>query len=108
MITEDIIRKGLSYVLEPDLKKDLISANLVSGITIQGNKVAFTLKINNPAMHSKQRMEEAVLHNLQLHVSEDIEVDIDFVPLEKHQSKIFKQIKYQSKAPTPVLKLHVK
>jgi ATP-binding protein involved in chromosome partitioning len=87
MITEDIVRKGLSYVIEPDLKKDLISANLVSGINIQGNKIAFNLKINNPAMHSKQRMEEAVLHYLQLHVSEDVEVEIDFTPLEKHQSK---------------------
>lgn len=87
MITEDKVKKGLSYVIEPDLKKDLISANLVSSIQIQGNKVAFDLKISNPAMHSKQRMEEAVLHYLQLHVSEDVEVEINFSALEKHQSK---------------------
>lgn len=87
MITEDKVKKGLSYVIEPDLKKDLISANLVSSIQIRGNKVAFDLKISNPAMHSKQRMEEAVLHYLQLHVSEDVEVEINFSALEKHQSK---------------------
>ncbi len=87
MITEDKVRKGLSYVIEPDLKKDLISANLVSSMQIQGNKVAFDLKISNPAMHSKQRMEEAVLHYLQLHVAEDVEVQINFIPLEKHQNK---------------------
>ncbi|UTW68246.1 Mrp/NBP35 family ATP-binding protein [bacterium SCSIO 12643] len=38
-------------------------------------------------MHSKQRMEEAVLHYLKIHVSEDVEVEIDFIPLDKHQNK---------------------
>lgn len=87
MITENKVMKGLSYVIEPDLKKDLVSANLVSSMQIQGNKVAFDLKISNPAMHSKQRMEEAVLHYLKMHVSEDVEVQINFIPLEKHQNK---------------------
>ena len=87
MITEKDIIKGLSYVMEPDLKKDIVSANLVSGMSIKGNEVSFKLKISNVAMHSKQRMEEAVLHNLHLRVSEDITVNIEFIPLEKHQSK---------------------
>lgn len=87
MITENSVMKGLSYVIEPDLKKDLVSANLVSGLKIEGNVVSFNLKISNPAMHSKQRMEEAVLHYLKIHVSEDVEVEIEFVPLEKHQNK---------------------
>lgn len=38
-------------------------------------------------MHSKQRMEEAILHYLHLHVSNEIEIHIHFVPLEKHQNK---------------------
>jgi ATP-binding protein involved in chromosome partitioning len=87
MITENAVMKGLSYVIEPDLKKDLVSANLVSSMQIQGNLVAFDLKISNPALHSKQRMEEAVLHYLHLHVSPDVEVKINFIPLEKHQNK---------------------
>ena len=87
MITEKDVIKGLSYVIEPDLKKDLVSANLVSGMNIKGNQISFTLKISNPAMHSKERMEEAVLHYLKLHVSEDIEVEINFVPLDRHQNK---------------------
>jgi len=87
MITDNAVIKGLSYVIEPDLKQDLVSAGLVSEVKVEGNNVAFTLKISNPAMHSKQRMEEAVLHYLHLHVSEDIELDIKFVPLAKHQNK---------------------
>tara|TARA_R110002050_G_scaffold149463_1_gene275994 strand:- start:12564 stop:13637 length:1074 start_codon:yes stop_codon:yes gene_type:complete len=87
MITEKDVIKGLSYVIEPDLKKDLVSANLVSGVKIKGNEISFKLKISNIAMHSKQRMEEAVLHYLKLHVSEDVEVNIEFEPLERHQNK---------------------
>lgn len=87
MITEESVMKGLSYVVEPDLKKDLVSANLVSELSIKENVVSFNLKISNPAMHSKQRMEEAVLHYLKMHVSEDIEVEIEFIPLDKHQNK---------------------
>ena len=87
MITENSVIKGLSYVIEPDLKQDLVSAGLVSDVKINGNEVSFSLKISNPAMHSKQRMEEAVLHYLHLHVSEDITVDINFIALEKHQNK---------------------
>lgn len=87
MITENSVMKGLSFVIEPDLKKDLVSAGLVSDVKIDGDTVSFSLKISNPAMHSKQRMEEAVNHYLQLHVSENIIIDINFIPLEKHQNK---------------------
>lgn len=73
--------RGLSLVIEPDLKKNLVEANLVGNMRIQGNKVSFDLKINNPAMHSKQRMTEAVEHYLQQHVSKDIEVEIHYIPL---------------------------
>ena len=32
---------------------------LVSNIAIDGNSVSFDVKVSNPAMHSKKRMEEA-------------------------------------------------
>lgn len=87
MITEEQVLKGLSYVIEPDLKKDLVSANLVTNIKIDGQKIAFDLKISNPAMHSKQRMEEAVEHYLKLNISDDVEVEVNFIALPKHQNK---------------------
>lgn len=85
MFSEKEVLKGLSYVVEPDLKKDIISADLVSDLKIDGNKVSFNLKITNPAMHSKQRMQEAVDHYLKLHVSEEIETDITFSAIPKPQ-----------------------
>jgi ATP-binding protein involved in chromosome partitioning len=59
------IEKALSYVIEPDLKKDIVSLGLVSGIEIQGKTVQFAVKVSNPAMHNKKRMEEACIHHVQ-------------------------------------------
>ena len=81
MITEEKVREGLSFVIEPDLKKNIIDANLVSDLKIEGNKVSFTLKVNNPAMHNRKRMEQAVEHNLKSRVNKDIEVSVDVVAL---------------------------
>ncbi len=79
--------KGLSYVIEPDLKKNIVEANLVSGLKIKGNQVSFDLKINNPAMHNRQKMEEAIEHYLHQYVSKDIEVEVNFIPLPKNPNQ---------------------
>ncbi|MFD1551754.1 chromosome partitioning protein [Putridiphycobacter roseus] len=58
-ISADQVTAALSKVIEPDLKKDIITLGLVSNIQVEDNKVAFTVQISNPAMHSKKRMQEA-------------------------------------------------
>ena len=59
IITVDKIKEVLSNVVEPDLKKDIVQLNLVEDIVINGNNVSFTVKVSNPAMHNKKRMEDA-------------------------------------------------
>ena len=59
--TEDLQQKileALSYVMEPDLKKDIVALGLVSNVVVNGQSVSFDVKVNNPAMHSRKRMEE--------------------------------------------------
>ncbi len=58
-LTNDNLLKALSNVIEPDLKKDIVALNLVSNILIEGNNISFTVRVSNPAMHSKKRMQEA-------------------------------------------------
>lgn len=101
MITEDKVKEGLSFVIEPDLKKNIIEANLVSDIKIEGNKVSFTLKVNNPAMHNRKRMEQAVEHYLKQHVSPDVEADVNIIALsgnegdrEQGQRKHLSEVKH--------------
>ena len=51
-------------ITEPELKKDLLSANLVEQLEIEDNKVVLTVAISNPALHARKRMQEAIEFNL--------------------------------------------
>ena len=64
-ITKEQILDALSNVIEPDLKKDIVSLGLVSEIEIDGMNIKFNLRISNPALHSKKRMEQACTFNLE-------------------------------------------
>lgn len=74
MITQDKVLDALSHVIEPDLKKDIVQLGLVSNVKITGNTVSFTVKINNPAMHGRKRMEEACVHQVKRHLGDDVAV----------------------------------
>ncbi|MEQ8624726.1 MAG: Mrp/NBP35 family ATP-binding protein [Vicingaceae bacterium] len=76
-VTFEKIREALSFVVEPDLKKDIIALDLVSNIEFQANKIRFDLKISNPAMHNRKRMEEACEHQLKRLLGKDITVEVN-------------------------------
>lgn len=48
-MTQDDILKALSSVQEPDLKKDLVTLNMVRDININGNDISFTVVLTTPA-----------------------------------------------------------
>jgi len=77
------ITEALSFVIEPDLRKDIISLDLVSNIQYQNGVVSFELKISNPAMHNKKRMEEACIHQLKRFLGSEIEVEINISAMGK-------------------------
>lgn len=74
-MTEQQILDALAKVIEPDLKKDVVELGLVSNISIEGNKVTFDVKVSNPAMHSKKRMEEACCFAVERAFGSDVEVE---------------------------------
>jgi ATP-binding protein involved in chromosome partitioning len=58
------ILKALSTVEDPDLKRDLVSLNMIKDVHISANKVAFTVVLTTPACPLKEKIrhdcEEAV------------------------------------------------
>ena len=60
-ISKQSILEALSAVQEPDLKKDIVTLNLVKIIKAEGLDIELEVKVSNPAMHSKMRMKEAVI-----------------------------------------------
>lgn len=48
-MTQDDVLKALSKVQEPDLKKDLVTLNMVRDIEINNNTISFTVVLTTPA-----------------------------------------------------------
>ncbi len=74
-ITRDKVLDALGNVIEPDLKKDIVSQNLVEELKIEGNKITLTVNVVNPAMHARKRMQEAITFTLKRILGNDIEVE---------------------------------
>lgn len=80
-ITNESVLSALTHVIEPDLKKDVVSLGLVSEMKIDGATISFKLLVNNPALHNKKRIEEACLFHVQrLHGDVDVTVRIEAMP----------------------------
>ncbi|MEH0157056.1 Mrp/NBP35 family ATP-binding protein [Limibacter armeniacum] len=75
-ITEKDIIKALSTVEDPDLKKDLISLNMVKDIEIDGNRVAFTVVLTTPACPLKELIKNNCIEAVHKLVSPDLELDV--------------------------------
>ncbi len=59
-ITEQALYAALSKVIDPDLKKDIVSLDLIQDVTVDGDTVYVITEVTNPAMHARKRMEEAI------------------------------------------------
>lgn len=59
-IDEKVLYEALSKVIDPDLKKDIVSLDLIQDVTVDGNTVYVITEVTNPAMHARKRMEEAI------------------------------------------------
>ena len=58
-ISRQAIIDALSSVIEPDLKKDVVSLHLVKIIDVKDKHISIEVKVSNPAMHNRLRMREA-------------------------------------------------
>ncbi len=57
-ITEDMVLGALSSVMDPELNKDLVSANMIREIKISGSAVSFKLVLTTSACPLKKELEE--------------------------------------------------
>lgn len=91
-LTLDNLKLALSKVIEPDLNKDIITLGLVDNIKIDGDTVSFSVKISNPAMHSKKRMREACEFALERQFGKDIKSNINIEALPKDRDPSIRTI----------------
>ncbi len=76
-ITKEKILQALSTVEEPDLKKDLVTLNMIRDIVVGVNQVTFTVVLTTPACPLKELIRKScvdAIHNL---LSKNIQVTIN-------------------------------
>lgn len=76
MITKEKVLHALSHVEEPDLKKDLVTLNMIEDIVIEGDHVTFTVILTTPACPLKDLIENACRNAIAHFISPDVKVDV--------------------------------
>jgi ATP-binding protein involved in chromosome partitioning len=76
-ITKEQVLQALGYVEEPDLKKDLVTLNMIQDIKIEGNRLSFSVILTTPACPLKAMIENACRNAIGHFISKDIEVSIN-------------------------------
>ncbi|KAA8477585.1 ATP-binding protein involved in chromosome partitioning [Arcticibacter tournemirensis] len=76
MITKEEVLNALRHVEEPDLKKDLVTLNMIEDIKIEGNNISFTVILTTPACPLKGLIENACRNAIAHFISADANVDV--------------------------------
>ncbi|MDB5025119.1 MAG: Mrp/NBP35 family ATP-binding protein [Mucilaginibacter sp.] len=76
-ITREQVLQALSNVEEPDLKKDLVTLNMIQDIKIEGKRLSFSVILTTPACPLKAMIENACRNAIGYFISKEVEVHID-------------------------------
>jgi len=76
-ITKEQVLQALGNVEEPDLKKDLVTLNMIQDIHIEGNNLSFSVILTTPACPLKALIENACRNAIGHFISKDIQVSIN-------------------------------
>ena len=77
MITQEQIYNALRHVEDPDIKKDLVTLNMIEDLKIDGNKVSFSVVLTTPACPMKAMLENACRNAILHFVSKEAELAIN-------------------------------
>ncbi len=76
-IDNSIIVDALRHVDDPDLRKDLVTLNMIENVAIDGNKVSFDVVLTTPACPLKNQIKQACLDAIHQYVDPALEVEIN-------------------------------
>ena len=97
-MTREAVLEVLGKITEPDLKNDLVSLNLIENLQVEGQNVSLEVRISNPALHARKRMQEAIEFNLKRVFGQEIQVQCRIQGLDAEsrsaRRKILPDVKY--------------
>ena len=96
LLRENVL-EVLGAVMEPDLKKDIVSANLIEDLKIENESISLKVLVSNPALHARRRMQEAVEFNLKNKFGKDLQVSCEVAALPAEAKSAHRKILPQVK-----------
>lgn len=75
---EDVYN-ALKHVEEPDLKKDLVTLNMIRDVEVSENSVSFTVILTTPACPLKEVLKNNCTEAIHKHIDKNLEVNIEMV-----------------------------
>lgn len=76
-ISREAVLEQLEKIQEPELKKVLVSANLVEKLEINDTSISLTIAITSPTLHARKRMQDAVVFNLERTLGKSLIINCD-------------------------------
>lgn len=76
-MTSNEILEALKNVIDPDLKKDIVTLGMVKDLFVEGNQIKFKLELTTPACPLKDILKNACINAIKEYVNKDAIVDIE-------------------------------
>lgn len=76
-ITVEKVLDALRYVDDPDLKKDLVTLNMVKDVAVEGKNISFTVVLTTPACPMKDMIHNACMNAILHYVDKEAKVKIN-------------------------------
>lgn len=97
MISPEQVLAALRNVEDPDLKKDLVTLNMIKDLKIEDKQVNFTLELTTPACPMKDMLKNACVNAIKHFVAADAEININITsrvtkPMDITQLKAIRNI----------------
>ncbi len=76
-VSKENVLKALSQVQDPDLKKDLVTLNMIQNVMASPSKISFTVVLTTPACPLKELIRKDCEKAIAQHFGEDMAVEIE-------------------------------
>ncbi|MFT7380455.1 MAG: ATP-binding protein involved in chromosome partitioning, partial [Roseivirga sp.] len=76
-LTKENVLIALRHVDDPDIKKDLVTLNMIQDIEIDGNQLKFTVMLTTPACPLIEVIKKDCLKAIETYVGSEVEVLIN-------------------------------
>ncbi len=76
--TSEEIINALRFVNDPDIKKDLVTLNMISEVEVINNSVRFKLTLTTPACPLKEKIKKDCIEAIHERVNKDLQIEIQF------------------------------